>query len=370
MEKILEFFGEPLSYGGQESFIFNSINKMDLSDLKIDVATPYYSDNSLHERIIEKNGGDFFCFGLQFNPGGNRFNIVKRLNELLLKKNYDVIHINSGSISVLAFASLVANKNHIKKIILHSHTAHKHENIKHYLLKMIFMPIFYLCGTDYLSPSLDAAYWQFSKKIASSKIKIVNNGIDLDIFKFNKSIRLRMRANLGVDNETIVIGNVGRISYQKNQEFLIRVLKKMKTKKINCKLLLVGNGDYKKKLDLIIKKFGLNKDVIFTGNVNNVNDYMQAMDVFAFPSRHEGLGIVGIEAQGTGLPVVASKNVPKEMKVTKDVYFLKIMSNEEEWADKIIKLSNAPRSSKTDDLINKGYDIKHTSEILKKIYQS
>ena len=116
-----------------------------------------------------------------------------------------------------------------------------------------------------------------------------------------------------------------------------------------------------------MKQKSVLKNWIFVGRVNNVQDYVQAMDVFVFPSLWEGLGLVGVEAQGVGIPVIASTNVPQEMKLTDDVFFLPL-DNIESWIEKIIEVSSFPRKNNIDKIREQGYDINQTAEEVRKLY--
>ncbi len=375
-KRILEIFGEPISYGGQESFVFNTLKAMDKSNFKIDFLTPYYIDNIEYKKFIEEIGGRLFCLELPFNPGKSRLNIASKIDRILQTSNYDVVHINTGSISVLGICSYLAKKNHVKKILAHSHIANSYnqgilKEIKHETLKFSFTPLFKMTVTDFCAPSFEAAYWQFSRRLFKKKGHIIRNGIDLEEFKYNPQKRYEYRKKLSLTGK-LVIGNVGRLSYQKNQEFLIYLLKSILPQIPNCRLLLVGDGPDKSKLMAEIKANHLEEKIILTGNVNNVNDYLQAMDLFLFPSRFEGLGIAGIEAQVSGLPVIVSKFVPKEMKILKTTFFLKMDSllwtktilEIDDYLDryKVLRANSYKNAEK--------YNIKKTSEELFKLYRS
>lgn len=131
--------------------------------------------------------------------------------------------------------------------------------------------------------------------------------------------------------------------------------------------MLVGVGETMNEIKSLVVSKKLTEDVLFIGGVNNVYDYMQAMDIFAFPSRWEGLGIVGIEAQAVGLPVIASDVIPKEMKLVDSVSFLSL-NNPEKWADCIVKTVFHIRRDSIEIIKEQGYDITNTAEIVRAIY--
>ena len=77
--RVLEVFGEPISNGGQESFVINIVQHINHEHLAIDMLTPYYCDNSYYEDIVKSFGGTIYTFGLSFEPGKSRFNINDKL---------------------------------------------------------------------------------------------------------------------------------------------------------------------------------------------------------------------------------------------------------------------------------------------------
>ncbi|WP_225362303.1 glycosyltransferase [Secundilactobacillus silagei] len=366
---VLEVFGEPISFGGQESFVFNNIKAMNLQGLKFDFLTPYYIDNENYSQFIKKIDGHLFSFNLGFNPGKSRLNIIKHFDSFLTDHFYDVIHIHSGSISVLGICAAIAKKHQINRIIVHSHMAGVNESFKHRILKKLINPIFKKCATDFCAPTKVAGNWQFGQSLTKNRLHIIKNGIDLSKFSYNHSVRIQMRKKLNISNETLLIGDVGRLTSDKNQMFLFEIFCELKRIQNNSKIILVGSGNkYKKELQSVAKKHHFDIDVIYTGNVNNVNDYMQAMDVFVFPSKFEGLGIVTIEAQSMGLPVIVSTRVPKDVKLTKKVKFLNLSDPPFKWANEIVQCNQHVRDTSEMTIRQAGYDIRETAEILRNLY--
>lgn len=364
--RILELTGEPIGTGGQEMFIVNVLRHIDMINLQIDWLTPYYCENEAYRKEIEARGGKVICFDLRFNPGGSRNNVVKPLNKFLKEHHYDVVHIHSGSTSVLALCALVAKWNRVKKIIVHSHSTGLAKSLKYYVLKMFTNPILIMCPTHYLACSISAGAWKFPSSV-KRKLQIVNNGIDLNLFTPDDAKRAEYRKMLGIPNNTLVIGNVGRFSYVKNQEFLIDVLQKILFKRANVKLVLVGVGETMNEIKSLVISKNLTEDVLFIGGVSNVYDYMQAMDIFAFPSRWEGLGMVGVEAQAIGMPVVASSEIPKVMKLVTDVEFLPL-DDIDIWVDYLNKDTLKSRANNTDIIRQCGYDIELTAKNVRALY--
>ena len=167
----------------------------------------------------------------------------------------------------------------------------------------------------------------------------------------------------------MVIGHVGRFSKEKNHDYLIDIFFEIQKKDNRYKLLLLGDGALKDSLKLKAEKSGLSDSVVFTGNVSNVQDYMQAMDLFVLPSEYEGLGIVGIEAQACGLPCVFSTGVPEEAKLTENVKFVPL-EDKDKWVATIKKMIKLPKLDNTEKIREAGYDINETAKQLESIYLS
>lgn len=373
MLKVLEAFGEPILYGGQESFVFRTIENMNRQNLHFDFVTPYYANNPKYIKFINSlDDSKLYCFNLPFKAGKNRFNVIKKYKKLLSVNQYDVVHINSGSISILALFTFYAKKAGVKKVIVHSHMSGNFNNLKHTIMKILYAPVFNRYADVLVAPTKSAAYWQFSKNTFKKHGKILKNGINIQQYAYNDKIRKAYRKRLNLNDNEILIGHVGRLSPEKNQKFLIDLVNYFVKHNKKAKLLLIGSGPQKKFLEELIQKKGLNQYIQLIGNVNNVEDYLQAMDLFIFPSEYEGLGIASIEAQDAGLPVVASTNVPSDIKITKDVDFLDLNAPLKEWYNKSLKMlsQNKYRDNNMELLKKHGYDIRDTAIELKNIFWS
>ncbi|MDO5406081.1 MAG: glycosyltransferase [Eubacteriales bacterium] len=367
MKKILEVLGEPIENGGQEAFVFNVLANMDLSRARVDVFTPYHCDNTYYKSMIENSGGRIIAMELPFAPGNSRINIMKPLSEYLKNNHYDVVHVHSGSISVLAEVAFVARINHVKKIIVHSHCAAEKKTIKYGLAKLASLPIMHFCPTDYFACSQVAGDWKFSRRIAQNKLLILKNGVDLKKFAPNSEVREMYRKKLAVSGETFVIGHVGRFSYQKNHEYLIDVFEKVRSQHNDSVLLLIGEGEDFDRIQKLVHNKHLRDSVIFLGNVDNVNDYMQIMDVFLLPSHFEGLPIVGVEAQAAGLPIFVSNNVSPELKLSPTIEFLDL-DDQEKWVDKTLSCLDTKHVDNSKCLLKNGYSIEDTAKKLMEVY--
>ena len=362
--RILEAFGEPIADGGQEAFVFGVMEKMDMTGMTIDCLTAYDCRSEHYKSLVENFGGKVYALNLPFTPGKSRLNIRKPFGEFLKEHHYDIVHIHSGSISVLAIMSAVADKAGAKKVIVHSHASGDNDNLKHKVLRWTGSIMMGPHADVYCACSKEAAEWKFEPKFAGNA-HIIMNGIDTKRFTFNPEKRAFMRHSNGLDGK-FVIGHVGRFTKEKNHEFLINVFKKIVLIEPAARLLLVGTGTEIDKIKAKVRNEALDDYVTFTGSVTNVEDYLQAMDVFVLPSHFEGLGIVAIEAQCCGLPVIASDKVPKTAAVTDRMTFLSLQNDINEWKKSILSYRVDERTGSTKNL--EFIDIENTCEQVRKLY--
>ena len=367
--KVLEVFGEPIASGGQEAFVFNVLRHIDRTDLTIDFFTPYTCTNEMYRHLISEYGGKLFCAELPFTPGRSRGNIIHPLREVLKKEHYDAVHIHSGSITVLAYASFAAHQSGVKNIIVHSHVTAPKESLKHRMIKAWGACFFKRYPTQFCACSRAAGESKFPKSITESKLKVIPNGIDLNRFAYNGEKRAEIRRELKLSDETLLLGHVGRFSEQKNHRFDLEIMKELKRKtETDVRLLWIGEGELEQELRRMVEEQELRDAVLFQGVVMNVEDYLQAMDVFLLPSLFEGLGIVGVEAQAAGLPVLASDRIPKDLGLTDSVRFLPL-ENAKQWADAVLRTRGERQPRNPSIIREKGYDILQTAETVRLLYQ-
>ena len=137
---------------------------------------------------------------------------------------------------------------------------------------------------------------------------------------------------------------------------------------MKTKVLLLGNGEDLEKVRALCKELSLQSDAIFTGVVSNVSDYLQAADVFVFPSVFEGLPLTLIEAQANGLPVFTSTAVSRESDVSGNVRFLPLEDGAQRWAREIAGALPLERKDNIEAIQKHGYDSYQSAEFLQKFY--
>lgn len=367
--KVLEFFGEPLNYGGQEAFITNMYKNFEHNNFYFDFITPFDANNEKLFNLTQQYNDKIISYNYNFHSNFRKIYIVKTAKKVL-KNGYDVIHIHSGSIFTLYKVAKIAKKNNVKNIIVHSHATGVN-NFKYKIIKKI-SDINLEKNTDYFLACSDlAAKWKFPPNIVKNKkYIIIKNGIDLEEFEFKIDKREEYRKKFNLEN-FIVLCNVGRFSKEKNQIFLLKVFKFIKEKTDNYKLVLVGSeGNEEKHILRFIEENHLENDVIILKNRNDINNILFMSDIFVFPSQYEGLGMVAIESQTAGLITICSENVPNDVDISNLYKKLILKDGYEYWGKFIfnIKISK-DRKSPIDSIKQSGYDAKESAKILEKVYK-
>lgn len=364
--RILIAFGEPVAHGGQEKFALNEYQFLDKNKYQIDFYTPYNLDNDEFVTITSRNGSKLYNDNYSFEKKVRKYNFIRGFRKFAEEhgREYDIVHLNSGSTFVLSIGSKIAKKYGIKKVIVHSHCDGL-DTIKHRITNKLFEKNFKYAD-KFLACSEDAAKYRFPKKIITNKTYLViHNGIDLEKYKFDKNVRNEYREKLSIKEDEILIGNVGRLSFQKNQLFLLDVFSNLNDK---YKLILIGDGEHKEQVIKKIKEYGIEDRVILMEKRSDVNKLLMAMDIFAFPSRFEGLGIAAIEAQASGLPILCSNSVPKDTKVSS--YYRCVKDSDiDEWKKAIIGTKIQRNDNCINEIDEAGYNIQKSVIELEGVYE-
>ena len=358
MKKVLIIIGK-LTVGGAERVARDIGYFADKKHFEIHYIV-YEQEIGAYEKELTSTG----CVIHHFDPPRkNHLKYYRELRELINKENFDVIHCHTMFSS--GWAVLAGYRCKVPKRITHSHTVRGFEKrgfIKN-LYENSMRTVIQKYSTDYIGCGKSAGEWLFGKAFFEQFGKIIFNGIDLKQFQFNGDIRNQIREMHELD-DCFVIGHVGHLAEVKNQSFIIRLLPKVLEKRANVKLLLLGDGDDRSQLEGLIHSLKLDKSIILTGNVNNVGEYMSAMDLFVFPSLYEGMPLALIEAQTNGLPCLISDKIPDDAIQTNLVH--KLSLNPDIWINEILRVSKTNRNDYYEKMFNLGFD---KSVMLQKIYQ-
>ncbi|MBR6071668.1 MAG: glycosyltransferase family 1 protein [Acholeplasmatales bacterium] len=314
-----------MSDGGVASIIMSLYRAMDKSKVQFDFFVESES-KIINKKEIESMGGKVI-----FIPSYSHvFKYIKTLKKLFIEGKYDIVHSNMSTLSI--FSLKAAKKAGIKVRICHSHSTSNKKEWKKNIMKNMLRPFSKKYATHYFACSELAGRYLFGNMtFDKGLVKIINNAIDLDKFKFNNEIRNEIRNELAISNDTFVVGHIGRFMPQKNHKFLIEIFNEFQKKTPNSKLLLIGDGELLNDCKKQVKDLNIENKVIFYGTSNVAYKFYNAMDCFVLPSLYEGLPIVGVEAQTNGLPVFFSNRVTLETKINENVKFISIEQGIEIW---------------------------------------
>ena len=363
-------FVDRMRHGGIQQFIVENIKHINKSKLQIDVLTLDDGQSYPLEATIKDLGCDFYKLkGIWINNPLDYIKYAKAINNFFKEHDdYQVVHMNASSKNFLLLK--YAKKYNISVRIAHSHSGDfQTENILKKLIGNIFKIPMKKYATNYFACSYLAGEWLFGKKnIATNNVTIIHNAVDYEKFKYNEEIRKKIRKEISIKSKDILIGHVGRFTTPKNHTFLIDIFYEMTKQNKKVKLIMVGIGEKEKEIKRKVKELKIEDKVIFAGFRNDVNEIMQAMDIFLLPSLYEGLGIVLIEAQASGLPSFTSdKVVPQEAKISKLLHYISLEKTPKQWATKILE-SSLERIDIKKEMQKKGYLIEQTAKYLEKFY--
>ncbi|MCL2773488.1 MAG: glycosyltransferase family 1 protein [Oscillospiraceae bacterium] len=363
--RVLHVIGS-MNVGGAETFIMNVYRNIDREKVQFDFLLNV-PNKTAYEDEITSLGGKIYRIPRRFP------NYLKHLKALdyFFKKNtqYNIVHQHTGS-NVAISTIISAKKHNINKIIYHSHNSESsRKDILSYAFEFIYKSQVKKYANYYFACSYLAAEHLFGKYIDKKEIKIINNAIDTEKFIFNKNIRELKRKELQIDSK-FVIGHTGRFATQKNHTFILDIFAKVCKHKSDAVLLLIGDGSLRGEVENKIERLGLKDKVILTGVRSDVNELLQAMDIFLFPSLWEGFGIVLIEAQASGLHSIASADVvPESAKVTDLLEYIPLEESPVYWAKKVLQYENGyERKNMQEKIIKAGFDIKETTKWLQEFY--
>lgn len=354
-------FGMTPNPGGVESFIMNYYRKINHKKIQFDFVNMY--EKIAYEDEIEELGGNVYKVPhFKKNPIKNYFEIKKIIKE----NNYNIIHVNMLSAAYI-YPILAAKKCKIKCIIAHSHNSSTPPGIVRKILDN-FNKTKLKHATHFFACSKKAGKWLFGDINEGKKIKIINNAIDTSKYVYDVNTRKSVRNSLKIKDK-FVVGHVGRFQYQKNHEFLIDVFYGVLKNQPNAILLLIGEGDEKSKIIDKVKELGIEDNVIFMGTRSDVNELMQAMDIFLLPSHFEGNPLVAIEAQAAGLKCILSDTITNEVKIIQSVSFMSINNSPDSWINEITKYQNGyKRENAYQKVKSTGYDVDSEVKWMEKFY--
>ena len=343
---------------GVAACIMNYYLSMKCPELQIDFLLTRKKENPYVDEIAKKGGNVFILPNEKIRTSRDN----KKYIDNLLDKNYDIVHVNiTGIIAVLFLEK--AKQHKIPVRIYHAHNPRETSSPKAWIRSILFEGLSVLLSNQYIACSSYAGKSIFGKR----KFTIIPNAIDINEFAYDDFARIKYRDAYEL-NDKFVVGTVARIEEQKNPFFLIDIFQKIKIKKENAILFWVGDGSLCDAVQSYAKEKGIIENCIFVGSRSDVNKLYSIMDVFLLPSKFEGFGLVFLEAQISGLKCFGSDKVPKDVKVTDNMFFLELKLDAETWAMNILAHSDYDRRDMSSTVQKSEYNIGRASDKLEQLY--
>lgn len=359
MKKILHMiYG--LHIGGAETFLYNCIKQIDNNKYSFSICIQ--DDNITNKKLLqlcEEKGIKIYIIP-KFNR--NYLAHLYKFYSLLKAHQYDTVHFHMNAL-INVVPIYIANV-YADKIVLHSHSIQNNSGgrlgfILHKLNRIIIDKM-NLCR---VACSRDAAKWMF----ADQESTILDNAVDADVFRFDGKKRDIIRTQLGITGKR-VIGHVGRFVDTKNQTFVLDIFESYCNLYKDAVLVFIGDGPTIKNIKNKAEK--ISREIFFMGMRTDVEMYYSAFDCLVFPSKYEGLPFTLIEAQASGLPIVASDCIPRGVDITNIIQFLSLNKTASEWAVAVNEAINKKKAREmyADIVRCSQYDINVLVEKIYKIY--
>lgn len=373
--KILQIQIGGKTFSGVASYLYQYYKHMDHTRVRYDFL--FCRENSMelvqNDPVLE--GSKFHVLNAKRGNSNDYRAITRGVHKVLEAEHYDAVVVNTSIIAVI-YACLLGTKG-VPNIRFIAHAHNTDLVLGKGSVRAKLLPLFKAADSilrkricrraDYLfACTEDAGRVTFGPEaVRSEKYRLIQNAIDTELFSFRESVRKEIRNERQVDEETVVYGNVGSFCKRKNLPFLIRVFARVHERQPNSQLWLIGDGSERKAIESLVSELKLEDAVWLCGQRNDVNVLMQGMDCFVFSTLSEGLGIVAIEAQASGLPTVVSDGVPKDVLLTEKAIMLELGKGCEYWADEILKLSvKTDRLTSQQCIIEAGFDIHNEAKKL------
>lgn len=357
--KVLQI-GMTKNHGGVESFVLNYARRLHSEDVIFDYVDLYGQGLAKEEEILSRGSRIYTLQDFRRHP----LAAAKRIRKIVRSGDYCCVHVNMLSLAspVAVLTALASGAN----VIMHSHntrTVGIHRKLLHAVnsLYMRHLPVTRLaCGAE-------AGKWMFGAK----PFTVIPNAVDVTRYQFDLHTRQTLRSRMGLTDDTLVLGFVGRFSTQKNPMYLLRILGAVKKCHAGpVKLLTIGEGELKAEFLKQAEEKGLLADVVDLGFREDTADWYSAMDAFVLPSLFEGLPLVGIEAQTSGVHCFFCDRITEELALTDRSHFCSLTDSAENWAEAILKTlkDNTDRQRYAQAVDQTDYGISHSAKTLLDIY--
>ncbi len=353
-----------MNAGGAETFLMKIYRRLDKSRYQMDFCINV-KEKCFYEDEITSMGGKIFRIPPKSE---NTKEFSRALADIVKNEGYEyVLRITS---SAMGFMDLkIAKKAGARICAARSSNSSDGGGAKAYIAHRLGKMLYNKYVDVKIAPSDLAAIYTFGQKTYDrGRVSILNNGVDIEHFSFDREKRDNIRRELGLSDK-YTVGHIGRFSKQKNHSFLLKIFADICTKKPDSRLLLVGGGELEGEIRTQAKALGIYDRVVLAGVRSDIPALLSAMDVFVFPSFYEGMPNTVIEAQANGLSCIISDTITKDANVTGAVSYLSLEDNADIWANAAVSASTE-RIDPKHKFIEEKYDIDSvTDEFVRLIFE-
>lgn len=360
--RILQVLGV-LDRGGAETAVMNVYRAVDTSRVQFDFVCHTEAHGAFTDEILARGGRVFRAPAYR----GTNHRAYIRWWDVFFREHseYALVHAHVRS---TASIFLRQARKHERITIAHSHNTSSGVGLRALTKDLLQLGIRRVADY-YLACSRVAGEWLFGRAVcASGRFFVVPNAIPVGEYAFDPEVRSEVRREFGLTDE-FVVAHLGSFSRAKNHRFLLHVFERIHRQLPASVLLLVGDGRLRPDIEAQIVELALSDSVILTGVRTDVSRLLQAMDVLVFPSLHEGLPVALVEAQASGLRVLASTAVSDEVKLIAETEFLDLQAGAGAWATAtLISSAGYARRDTSSEIAVAGYDVTTTAQWLTDFY--
>ena len=343
-----------LDAGGAETFLMKVCRALRPEEYRFDFIVSV--GGGCYTQEVLDRGGRVYQIPLRTESPLGALNGIRRI---VRENNYDVV-LKLGEDSLAGLDLAAAKLGGAKTLALRSCNAPTGVSFARRSAHRLFRPILNALATVKLAPSDLAAEFMFGK---GKQVHLLHNGVDLRVFHYDPVGRSHIRQEFSLENK-LVVGHVGRFARQKNHSYLLEIFAQLRAIREDAVLLLVGTGELEASLRARTLELGLEEAVIFAGQRFDIPQLLSAMDVFVFPSFHEGMPNTVIEAQATGLPCIIADTITREADITGLVQYLPLEKPAAFWAETALSVLTDQRADTTEAFLAQGYDIESVAKAL------
>ena len=354
------------SYGGVERYMMENFRLLNRTKFSMDFLTS--ASDVPFEAELRQAGATVYHIPSFKHP----VRCYREIRKILRRRTYGCIHLNIST-ALLAVAAVAGRREKVP-VLVHSHSSGYHDRNR--TREVVYTFLHRICkpmlkrNTDYFGAcSLEAAAWMFPGDVVKSgRVHILKNAIDIHTFEYDESVRTKVRRELNVEADNVVLGHVGNFMPVKNHRFLLEIFQAFLALNSNARLLLLGTGELQSEIKTRAQEAKLSDKILFLGYQPNPQDFYQAMDALVLPSLFEGFPLVAVEAQTAGLPCYLSDAITKASALTDLVHFISIHRSPTVWASEMNRTLHSPRYSRHEEMVDKGYSLEQGIRSLEEIY--